>query len=115
MKSDEDPFLDPRTEAARIRAFFVHPGFARKGVGSAILDASVSYEQAGRVGAVDLEPVGTGHAGREAEVMQNRSHQRTRKRTLANDPFLVLVVRGSLALSDEPDLAVGGVGDHESF
>lgn len=29
--------LDPQTEAARIRAFFVHPGYARKGIGQAIL------------------------------------------------------------------------------
>jgi GNAT superfamily N-acetyltransferase len=31
-KSTEDPRLDPRTEAARIRAFFVHPGYARRGL-----------------------------------------------------------------------------------
>jgi GNAT superfamily N-acetyltransferase len=30
--------LDPRTEAAKIRAFFVHPDHARRGVGSVILD-----------------------------------------------------------------------------
>ena len=29
--------LDPKTEAAKIRAFFVHPEFARKGIGRAIL------------------------------------------------------------------------------
>lgn len=29
--------LDPTREAARIRAFFVHPAFARRGIGSAIL------------------------------------------------------------------------------
>ena len=29
--------LDPATDAARIRAFFVHPSFSRMGVGSAIL------------------------------------------------------------------------------
>lgn len=31
--------LDPATDPARIRAFFVHPAFARRGVGSAILRA----------------------------------------------------------------------------
>jgi GNAT superfamily N-acetyltransferase len=30
--------LDPATEAARIRAFFVHPAHARQGIGSAILE-----------------------------------------------------------------------------
>ena len=29
--------LDPRTDSARIRAFFVHPSWARKGIGRAIL------------------------------------------------------------------------------
>jgi GNAT superfamily N-acetyltransferase len=32
-------FLDPAVDAARIRAFFVHPDFARRGLGSAILAA----------------------------------------------------------------------------
>jgi GNAT superfamily N-acetyltransferase len=31
--------LDPLTESARIRAFFVHPGWARRGVAAAILEA----------------------------------------------------------------------------
>jgi GNAT superfamily N-acetyltransferase len=31
--------LDPATDAARIRAFFVHPKYARRGIGSAILRA----------------------------------------------------------------------------
>jgi GNAT superfamily N-acetyltransferase len=35
----EDSLLDPRVDAARIRAFFVHPGWARRGVGTLILDA----------------------------------------------------------------------------
>ena len=30
--------LDPRRDAAKIRAFFVHPLFARRGIGAAILD-----------------------------------------------------------------------------
>jgi len=38
----EDPLLDPATEPARIRAFFVHPNWIRRGIGSAILTASES-------------------------------------------------------------------------
>ena len=32
MKGAEDPRLDPATESARIRAFFVHPQWARRGL-----------------------------------------------------------------------------------
>jgi GNAT superfamily N-acetyltransferase len=32
-----DPALDPSRDAARVRAFFVRPGWARRGVGRAIL------------------------------------------------------------------------------
>ena len=35
----ESGLLDPEHDAARIRAFFVDPAFARRGVGAAILDA----------------------------------------------------------------------------
>lgn len=35
----EDSLLDPTTDAAKIRAFFVHPAWARRGVGTKILDA----------------------------------------------------------------------------
>ena len=37
MAKDDTP-LDPATEPARIRAFFVHPDYARQGLGSRILD-----------------------------------------------------------------------------
>jgi GNAT superfamily N-acetyltransferase len=39
MKGGEDPKLDPRTEPARIRAFFVHPDFARRGLAHQLYDA----------------------------------------------------------------------------
>ncbi len=37
--SREDSLLDPKQDAAKIRAFFVHPNWTRRGVGSMILEA----------------------------------------------------------------------------
>ena len=37
-KDIEDPLLNPATDAARIRAFFVHPGYARQGIGRLIMN-----------------------------------------------------------------------------
>jgi GNAT superfamily N-acetyltransferase len=38
MKQAEDPILDPAVDAARIRAFFVHPDWARRGLASQLYD-----------------------------------------------------------------------------
>ncbi len=46
MKAQADPLLDPATDAARIRAFFVHPAFARRGIGAAILRACMDAARA---------------------------------------------------------------------
>ena len=35
----EDALLDPQCDAAKIRAFFIHPDWARQGIGSEILQA----------------------------------------------------------------------------
>ncbi|MGA2375508.1 MAG: GNAT family N-acetyltransferase [Candidatus Sulfotelmatobacter sp.] len=40
--SREDSLLDPKQDAAKIRAFFVHPKWARQGIGSLILEACES-------------------------------------------------------------------------
>jgi GNAT superfamily N-acetyltransferase len=41
-RTGADELIDPSRDAARIRAFFVHPDFARRGIGRAILAACES-------------------------------------------------------------------------
>jgi GNAT superfamily N-acetyltransferase len=44
----ENAFLDPKTDAAKIRAIFVHPQWARQGLGSLILEhCEAAAQQAG--------------------------------------------------------------------
>lgn len=45
-KAAADPLLDPATDAARIRAFFVAPEFARRGVGAALMRACAAAAHA---------------------------------------------------------------------
>lgn len=42
MKGAEDPTLDPAAEDARIRAFFVHPRWARRGLARRLYDRSAA-------------------------------------------------------------------------
>lgn len=46
--------LDPNSEPARIRAFFVHPQFARQGIGRAILNACESEAKAAGFQSIEL-------------------------------------------------------------
>lgn len=51
---ETEPLLDPAGEAARIRAFFVHPDYARRGIGSMVLAACESAASAAGFGRVEL-------------------------------------------------------------
>jgi GNAT superfamily N-acetyltransferase len=42
----QDEFLDPRRDAAKIRAFFVHPEWIRKGIGTMLLEKCESDARA---------------------------------------------------------------------
>ncbi len=50
----ESRLLDPECEAARIRAFFVHPRWARRGLGSRLLTLCESEAKASGFTAVEL-------------------------------------------------------------
>ena len=56
-KSGDDRLLDPATEPARIRAFFVDPQFARRGLGGMLLEHCT--KAAARAGFKALELVST--------------------------------------------------------
>ena len=47
-------YLDPETEPAKIRAFFIHPQHARKGIASAILEACESEAKAAGFRSMEL-------------------------------------------------------------
>jgi GNAT superfamily N-acetyltransferase len=53
-KEDVDPMLDPSRDAARIRAFFVHPGQARRGLGRMLFERCRDAADAAGFGALEL-------------------------------------------------------------
>lgn len=72
--SGADDLLDPATEAAKIRAFYVHPDHARLGIGSRLLRAS--EEAAQRAGFRRLELISTLTGAPFYAVRGWRSHER---------------------------------------
>jgi GNAT superfamily N-acetyltransferase len=53
-KSGDDPLLDPRREPARIRAFFVAPEMARRGLGRLLYERCAAEAHAAGFGALEL-------------------------------------------------------------
>lgn len=64
-------FLDPERDAARIRAFFVHPAWARLGVGTRILNACESAALAAGFSRLEMAATVTG-----ARFYQARGYER---------------------------------------
>ena len=76
-KTDQvDPLLDPATDAARIRAFYVHPQWSRKGIGSRILMACEDAARLEGFSRIELvatlpgEPLYTARGYEKAEPMR---------------------------------------------
>jgi predicted N-acetyltransferase YhbS len=71
-----DSLLDPVTEAARIRAFYVHPRWSRRGIGSRILTACEDAARAAGFSRIELvatlpgEPLYAARGYEKAEPMQ---------------------------------------------
>ena len=71
-----DSLLDPAAEAARIRAFYVHPRWSRRGVGSRILRACEDAAHAAGFSRIELvatlpgEPLYAARGYEKAEAMQ---------------------------------------------
>jgi len=53
-KSGADPLRDPATEPAMIRAFFVHPGYARRGIGRRIMELSEGAARAAGFRSIEI-------------------------------------------------------------
>jgi GNAT superfamily N-acetyltransferase len=53
-KTEPDRLLDPATEAAKIRAFFVDPGMERRGLGSMLMDHCSAQARAAGFGMLEL-------------------------------------------------------------
>jgi GNAT superfamily N-acetyltransferase len=53
-KAGPDPLLDPATEPARARAFFVHPSMARRGLGRRLMDECIKEAAAAGFRAIEL-------------------------------------------------------------
>ncbi len=54
LKGGEDPLLAPEREPARIRAFFVHPKHARRGLGRLLLETCTAAARAAGFRALEL-------------------------------------------------------------
>ncbi len=70
----DDRFLDPAHDAARIRAFFVDPGFARRGIGTLLLNTCESAARAAGFTRAELTSTLTGVPLYEARGFLAREH-----------------------------------------
>jgi GNAT superfamily N-acetyltransferase len=76
MTAPIDALLDPIADAARIRAFYVHPQWSRKGIGSRILEACETAARKAGFGRIELvatlpgEPLYLSNGYAKADAMQ---------------------------------------------
>jgi len=84
----EDALLDPARDAAKIRAFFVHPNYARRGIGTLILEAC---EQAARAAGFTRLEMGATLSGVAFYSAKGYAAQENLQVPLANGEMLPIV------------------------
>jgi GNAT superfamily N-acetyltransferase len=84
----EDALLDPARDAAKIRAFFVHPQYARRGIGTLILEAC---EQAARAAGFTRLEMGATLSGVAFYRAKGYAAQENLQVPLANGEMLPIV------------------------
>jgi GNAT superfamily N-acetyltransferase len=84
----EDSLLDPVCDAAKIRAFFVHPDWARRGIGSLILEACENAAQAAGFTRLEMGATLSGVAFYKAKGYSEIENQQA---PLANGEVLQIV------------------------
>jgi N-acetylglutamate synthase-like GNAT family acetyltransferase len=84
----EDLLLDPHTDAAKIRAFFVHPDWVRRGIGSLILDACEAAAMAAGFARLEMGATLSGVPFYRARGYSDRENLRV---PLANGEYLPIV------------------------
>jgi GNAT superfamily N-acetyltransferase len=84
----EDLLLDPSRDAAKIRAFFVHPDWARQGIGSLILQAC---EDAARAAGFSRYEMGATLTGAKLFGMKGYVAIKRLSIPLANGEFLPVI------------------------
>ena len=83
----EDDLLDPSTEPAKIRAFFVHPDWARQGIASALLAACEDAARGEGFTAVELGATLTG-----VKFFRERGYRETQRDDVPIGEDLTLAV-----------------------
>lgn len=96
----DDALLDPKTEPAKIRAFYVHPDWARKGIGTAILERC---EEAARAEGFTRFEMGATLTGVPLYLRCGYAARERRELPLANGGSLPIVrmVKGDVASGDD--------------
>jgi GNAT superfamily N-acetyltransferase len=84
----EDSLLDPVRDAAKIRAFFIHPEWARRGVGGLILEAC---EDAARMAGFRRYEMGATLTGAKLFAVKGYVAMRSISISLVNGEFLPVI------------------------